>query len=59
VTTPLRLFQLYFNQSRTHTSLNGNAPAEVSGDVVMHPATLRSFTWEKHCGDLFELPVAA
>jgi hypothetical protein len=21
--------------------------------------TLRNFTWEKHCGGLFELPVAA
>jgi hypothetical protein len=27
--------------------------------VVTHPATLRNFTWEKHCGGLFELPVAA
>jgi len=52
-------YRFYFNQSRTHASLDGNAPAEVSGDVVMHPASLRNFTWEKHCGGLFELPVAA
>ena len=55
----LRSFQLYYNHSRTHASLNGNTPAETSGSVVTHPATLRNFTWEKHCGGLFELPVAA
>ncbi len=52
-------FQLYFNHSRTHASLDGNTPAEMSGSVVTHPATRRNFTWEKHCGGLFELPVAA
>ncbi len=36
-----------------------NTPAERSGSVVTHPAALRKFTWEKHCGGLFELPVAA
>ncbi len=55
----LRRFQLYFNHSRTHTSLDGDTPAERSGRAVTHPAALRNFTWEKHCGGLFELPVAA
>jgi len=55
----LRSFQLYFNNSRTHASLDGNTPAGRSGSVVTHPATLRNFTWRKHCGGLFELPVAA
>jgi transposase InsO family protein len=55
----LRSFQLYFNNSRTHASLDGKTPAEIGGDVVTHPATLRNFTWEKHCGGLYELPVAA
>jgi hypothetical protein len=27
--------------------------------VITHPAAQRNFTWEKHCGGLFELPVAA
>ncbi len=35
-----------------------NTPAERTGSVVTHPAALRNFTWEKHCGGLFELPVA-
>ncbi len=26
--------------------------------MVTHPAALRNFTWENHCGGLFELPVA-
>ena len=55
----LRSFQLYFNHSRTHASLDGNSPAERSGSVITHPATLCNFTWEKHCSGLFELPVAA
>ncbi len=55
----LRSFQLYFNHSRTHASLDGDTPAERSGSVVTHPAALRNFSWEKHCGGLFELPVAA
>jgi len=52
-------YQVYFNHSRTHASLDGATPAEMGGVVVPHPATLRNFTWEKHCGGLFELPVAA
>ncbi len=27
-----------------------NTSAEMSGSVVTHPAALRNFTWEKHCG---------
>ncbi len=55
----LRSFQLYFNHSRTHASLDGSTPADKSGDVVTHPAALGNFTWEKHCAGLFELPMAA
>ena len=55
----LGCYRLYFNHSRTHASLDCNTPAERSGSVVTHPAALSNFTWEKHCGGLFELPVAA
>ena len=55
----LRSFQLYFNQSRTHASLDGSTPAEETDGVDTHRATLENFTWEKHCGGLFELPMAA
>ena len=55
----LDLFKDYYNHSRTHASLDGNTPAEISGDSVAQPAPLNSYTWEKHCGGLFQLPVAA
>jgi hypothetical protein len=55
----LDLFKDYYNHSRTHSSLDGNTPAEISGDSVAQPAPLNSYTWEKHCGGLFQLPVAA
>ena len=55
----LALFRDYYNHSRTHASLDGNTPAEISGDSVAHPAPLNSYTWEKHCGGLFQLPIAA
>jgi len=41
--------------SRTHASLDGNTPAEISGDRVAQPALLNSCAWEKHCGGLFQL----
>ena len=50
---------LYFNQSRTHASLDGSTPAEESDGVDTHHSTLENFTSEKHCGGLFELPMAA
>ncbi len=55
----LRRFQRYFNHSRTHASLDGNTPEEISGSLVTRPAILGNFTWETQCGGLFELPVAA
>ena len=55
----LALFKDYYNHSRTHASLDGNTPAEISGERVAQPAPLNSYAWEKHCGGLFQLPVAA
>ncbi len=55
----LENFRHYFTHSRAHASLDASAPAEVSGDVVTHPATLRNYIWEEHCNGLFELPLAA
>ena len=55
----LEIFKGYYNHFRTHSSLDGNTPAEISGDSVAQPAPLNNYTWEKHCGGLFQLPVAA
>jgi hypothetical protein len=54
----LELFKDYYNHSRTHASLDGNRPAEINGDGVALPVSLHSYAWEKHCGGLFQLPVA-
>jgi transposase InsO family protein len=55
----LKLFRDYYNRSRTHASLDGSTPAEISGDSVAQPALLHSYAWEKHCSGLFQLSVAA
>lgn len=55
----LKTFKEYYNRSRTHASLGGSTPAEIGGDSVAQPARLQSYAWERHCGGLFQLPVAA
>lgn len=55
----LQSYQRYFNYSRTHASLDSHTPAEVSGDVIAHRATLSNYAWKKHCGGLFDFPLAA
>ena len=52
-------FQVSFNRSRVHSSLDGDTPAEVSGDFVTSRADLHSFRWQTHCRWLYQLPVAA
>jgi transposase InsO family protein len=39
----LELFKDYYNRSRTHASLDGNTPAEISGDRVTQPVPLHSY----------------
>jgi len=56
---PLALFRDYCNRSRTHASLDSNTLAEISGDSVAPPARLMNYFWTKHCGGLFQLPIAA
>jgi len=52
-------FQVYFNRSRVHSSLDGDTPGEVSGDCVTSRAELHNFSWQTHCRGLYQLPVAA
>ncbi len=52
-------FREYFNNLRTHSSLDGATPAEAAGRVPEKPISLEAFTWQPHCRGLFELPVAA
>ena len=52
-------FQVYFNQSRVHSSLDGDTPAEVSGNSLTSRAELLNFRWQTHCRGQYQLPVAA
>jgi len=49
-------FKAYFNNHRTHDSLEGRTPdTPVSRPI----ANLRSFGWQPHCRSLFQTPMAA
>ncbi|MEN8108907.1 MAG: hypothetical protein ABFS22_13000 [Pseudomonadota bacterium] len=49
----------YYNAHRVHTSLDGDAPSEISGEAIIHRADLNKFQWKSHCRGLYQLPVAA
>jgi len=40
-------------------SLEGNTPREMAGDLRPRPITLQDYKWQKHCGGLVQLPIAA
>jgi hypothetical protein len=49
-------FRTYFNNHRTHDSLEGRTPdTSVSRPI----ANLRSIRWQPHCRALYQTPVAA
>jgi len=52
-------FSTYYNQHRVHSSLDGQTPAEVSGERLNAQTVLHNFRWRTHCRGLYELPVAA
>jgi hypothetical protein len=52
-------FLQYYNHSRVHQSLDGSAPAEVSGGHQPLPAKLSNYSWISDCNELFQTPVAA
>jgi len=54
----LRDFQVYYNKHRTHSSLGGDTPAEVTGCAGKLQTTLKKYRWQTHCR-LYQLPVAA
>ncbi len=55
----LRLFRDYYNQQRTHRSLDGVPPAEQSAIPDRKVARLHDYRWNKHCRGLYQLPEAA
>jgi putative transposase len=55
----LGLYQKYFNEQRTHAGIKALTPAVKSGEHPHLIANLDNYQWKKHCGGLFQLPVAA
>jgi hypothetical protein len=54
----LRDFQDYYNRHRTHSARAGCTPHETFGPLV--PAwRLSSYGWRRHCGGLYQTPLAA
>jgi putative transposase len=49
-------FRTYFNNHRTHTSLEGRTPDTTVSRPVAH---LGSFRWQPHCRALYQTPAAA
>jgi len=49
-------FRTYFNNHRTHTSIEGRTPNLPGSQPI---ANLRSFRWQPHCRSLYQTPVAA
>jgi transposase InsO family protein len=52
-------FKQYYNRYRTHQSLGGETPAVVSGDPQPLCANLSNYSWQSHCNDHFQTPIAA
>ena len=52
-------FRVYYNQHRTHNSLDGDIPVEVAGGNPKLPIALNNFGWQTHCRGLYQLPIAA
>jgi len=55
----LSSFRDYYNGSRVHSSLGGQTPNEVSDNFKRQRADVHAYRWEPHCGELYQLPVAA
>ena len=49
-------FRTYFNNHRTHNSLEGRPPDPPLSRPI---ANLRSFRWQPHCRSLYQTPIAA
>jgi putative transposase len=51
-------FQNYYNNHRTHSSLEGQPPNQDAGGS-QPSADIHSYRWQSHCRGLYQIPVAA
>lgn len=59
LTRKLVAFRDYYNAHRVHRSLGGSAPDHCAGLSTRTRAAFEHFTWQHHCGGLFQIPLAA
>ena len=52
-------FRNNFNESRVHSVLGGQTPADVSENRERQRANSLEHRWQSHCGGLYQVPVAA
>ena len=52
-------FQVYYNATRGHASLEGHTPLAIRSGRTVVPADLNHVRWVSHGKDLVHLPVAA
>jgi len=52
-------FQVYYNATHSHASLDGHTPLAFAGGHTVARAELYNVRWVSHCRDLVQLPVAA
>jgi transposase InsO family protein len=52
----LQAYQRYFNESRTHSGLDGRTPVDSGNEKIV---AISDYRWKKYCRGLVELPVAA
>jgi transposase InsO family protein len=59
LTKKLASYQAYYNRQRTHSSLEGQTPFEISDQKQTKIINLKNYRWQTHCRGLFQLPTAA
>ena len=55
----LAAFRDFYNEHRTHASLEGQTPAISAGRPQSEPLSLDHYDWQSHCRGLSQTPVAA
>ena len=59
LTRKLEAYRNYYNEFRTHRSLDGTTPAQCAGMPSPAAALLSFYVWRPHCRGLFQTPMAA
>jgi putative transposase len=55
----LNLFQVYYNEHRTHLGINGQFPSDKASGVKPPTVSITDFSWNSHCNGQFKMPKAA